>query len=90
METRAGGGGRSPVFRTFFPCAVKMLGEQLKDGEQLVGLYAYGMHRGHRKLETAVLGRQGVAEGQLVRHGVMPITVVRGWGDRMEAHMDHA
>ena len=38
----------------------------------------------------AVLGRQGVAEGQMVRHGVMPITGVRGWGDRMEVHMDHA
>ena len=31
-----------------------------------------------------------MAEGQLVRHEVMPITGVRGWGDRMEAHMDHA
>ena len=31
-----------------------------------------------------------MAEGQLVRHKVMPITGVRGWGDRMEAHMDHA
>ena len=31
-----------------------------------------------------------MAGGQLVRHEVMRITVVRGWGDRMEAHMDHA
>ena len=38
----------------------------------------------------AVRGRQGVVEGQLVWHGVLPITGVRGWGDRMEAHMDHA
>ena len=31
-----------------------------------------------------------MAEGQLVRHGVMTITGVRGRGDRMEAHMHHA
>ena len=31
-----------------------------------------------------------MGEGQLFRHGVMPMTGVRGWGDRMEAHMDHA
>ena len=36
------------------------------------------------------LGRQGVVEGQLLRRGLMPITGVEGWGDRMEAHMDHA
>ena len=33
---------------------------------------------------------EGVAEGKLVRHGVLPITGVRGWGDRILAHMDHA
>ena len=31
-----------------------------------------------------------MAEGQLVLQGVLPITGVRGWGDGMEAHMDHA
>ena len=31
-----------------------------------------------------------MAEGQFVWHRMMPITMVRGWGDRMEAHMDHA
>ena len=31
-----------------------------------------------------------MAAGQLDRHGVMPITWVRGKGGRMEAHMDHA
>ena len=31
-----------------------------------------------------------MAEGELVRHRVMRITGVKGWGDRMEAHMDHA
>ena len=35
-------------------------------------------------------GRQGVGEGEFVRHGVLRITAVRGWGDRMETHMDHA
>ena len=29
-------------------------------------------------------------EGQLVWQGVLWIAVVRGWGDRMEAHIDHA
>ena len=31
-----------------------------------------------------------MAEGQLVRHGVLPFTGARGWGDCLEAHMDHA
>ena len=35
-------------------------------------------------------GGSGAVEGQLVQHGVLPITRVRGWGDRMEAHMDRA
>ena len=39
METRAG--ERPPAFRISFPCTVNMAGVRLKDGEQLVGLYAY-------------------------------------------------
>ena len=31
-----------------------------------------------------------MAEGQMVRYGVLPITGVRGWGGRLDAHMDHA
>ena len=82
----------SPAFRILFPYAVNMAGVQLKAWEQLVGLYTYRLRGegGPWKLETAVLGRQGVGEGQLLRHGVMPITGLRGWGGRMEAHMDHA
>ena len=66
------------------------VGGALKEAEQLVMLYAYRLWRGPWNLETGVPGRQGVAEGQLDGHGVLPITRVRGWGDRMEAHMDHA
>ena len=39
VETHAG--ERTPAFRISFPCAVKMVGVQLKDGEQLVRVYAY-------------------------------------------------
>ena len=88
METQAG--EQTPTLRILFPCAVKMAGVQLKDGVHLVGLYAYRLRGGgHWKLETAVLGRQGVVKGLLVRHTVMPITRVTRWGDRLEAHMDH-
>ena len=44
---------------------------------------------GHSKLERVLGGRHGVAQGYLVRHGVLQITGVTGWGGRMEAHMDH-
>ena len=61
-------------------------------------LYAYRLRGGGGALEIGVRGAggggggQGVAEGQLsmVRYGMLPITGVRGWGDRLEAHMDHA
>ena len=35
-------------------------------------------------------GRHGLAEGQLVRRGVLPVTRMRNRGDRLEAHMDLA
>ena len=54
-------GERTPAFRISFPSAIKMAGVQLKDGEQLVGLYACQLRGGHWKLETAVRGRQRVA-----------------------------
>ena len=44
VETQAG--ERTPAFRISFPCIVKMAGVQLKDGEQLVGLYAYRLRGG--------------------------------------------
>ena len=91
VETQAG--EQTPPLRISFPCIAAMAsGVQLKEAEQLVALYAHRFRGGggHWKLETAVRGRSGVVEGHLVRHGVLPITRVRGWGDRMEGHMDHA
>ena len=91
VETQAG--ERTPAFRISFPCAVNMAGVQLKDGEQLVGLYAYRLRGGGGgALETGD-GGSGEAGG-----GRRTIGSARGdadhrdegWGDRMEAHMDHA
>ena len=31
-----------------------------------------------------------MAQGQLVQHGILPITGLRGCRDHVEAHMDHA
>ena len=88
VETKAG--ERTPAFRISFGCAINMAGVQLNDGEQLVGLYACRLRGGHWKLATVVLGTQGAAKGQVDLDGVMPISGMRGWGIRMEAHMDHA
>ena len=88
--------GADPPLRVSFPCAITIAsGVHVKGGEQLLALAqrcalcAYRLQGGHWKWECAVRGRQGVAKGQLVRYGVLPITGVRGWGDRLEAHMDH-
>ena len=37
---------RTPAFRILLPYAVNMAGVQLKNGEQLVGLYAYRLRGG--------------------------------------------
>ena len=84
-------GSAPPPPRISFPYTVKMA----RGGVEGWGAYCGALRlpvagEGHWKLETVVLGRQGVVKGQLVRHGVMPITGARGWGDRMEAHKDHA
>ena len=78
VETQVG--KNTLAIRILFPCAVHVAGVQLKDGGQLVGLYAYRLGRGHWKLDTAILGRQRVAHGQLVWHGVMPSPGRRGGG----------
>ena len=57
VETQAG--ERTPAVRISFPCAVHMTRVQLKDGQQLVGLYTYWLPGGHGKLETAVSGEAG-------------------------------
>ena len=56
-----------PAFRS--PTLSRWRGGELKDGEHIVVLYAYRLRGGGGdwKLETVVLGRQGVDEGQLVQ-----------------------
>ena len=41
-------------------------------------------------MDSCVKGRAGVPEGQLRRLAVLPLTGVRGWGDRAEEHMSYA
>ena len=49
-----------------------------------MGWYAYGLREGHWKLDAVVLGKQGMVEGQLLLHEVMPITGLRACWDHME------
>ena len=62
----------------FIPRAISMAsGVQLKE-EQLVALYAYQLAEVTGKWSVRM--RQRMAEGQLVRYCVLPITTVRGGG----------
>ena len=57
VETQAG--VHTPAFRISFPCAVKMAGVQLKDGEQRVGPYAYRLRRGALETGDGGFGKAG-------------------------------
>ena len=86
-----GWGAPPPPLPMPFSCPITMASwVQPKEAGQLVAFYAYRFLGGYQKLETTVPGRLGVAEGTLVRFGVLPITGLRGWGDCMEAHIGHA
>ena len=82
-------GPRVPPLKISFPCAITFpnSGGGWKEGEMIIALYTYQLHGGHWRMDCCVQGGAGVLEGQLRRLAALPLTGVRGWGQRAEEAM---
>ena len=91
IEVATQAGPREPPLKISFPCAITFPnpGGGWKEGEAIIALYAYRLRGGHWRMDCCVQGRAGVPQGQLRRWAALPVTGVRGWGDRAEEHMSY-
>ena len=65
MEVETQDGAREPPLKISFFCAITnpKLGGGWKEGERIIALYAYRLHRGHWRMDCCVQGRTGVPAG---------------------------
>ena len=91
VEVETQYGPREPPLKISFPCAITFPKprEGWKEGETIIALCAYQLRGGHWRMDCCVQGRAGLPEGQLRRLAALPLTGVRGWGDRAEEHMSY-
>ena len=89
VEVQTQDGPQEPPLKISFPCAIMFPdpGGGWKEGETIIALYAYQLRGGHWRMDCSAHGRAGVPEGQRRRLAALPLTGVRGWGDRPEEHM---
>ena len=72
-----------------FPCPiVVMVGSNLPEGQELVGLFAYRLVSGHRRVQTGV-ARIG-EEGTVTTAGIFGLNVVTGCEKRRPEWVDVA
>ena len=77
------------TLRISFPCPVVVMGgSNLPEGQELVGLFAYGLVSGHWRVQTGVsqIGEQGT----VTTAGVFGLNVVTGWEKRRPEWVDVA
>ena len=73
--------GVQGTLRISFPCPIVIMGgSNLPEGQELVGLFAYGLVSGHWRVQTGV-SRIG-EEGTVTTAGVFGLNVVTGWDKR--------
>ena len=81
--------GVQGTLRISFPCPIVVLGgSKLPEGQELVGLFAYGLVSGHWRLQTGV-ARIG-QEGTVTTTRVFGLNVVTGWAKQRPEWADVA
>ena len=70
--------GVQAALRISFPCPIVVMGgSNLPEGQELVGMFAYRLVSGHRRVQTG-LARTG-KEGTVTTAGVLGLNVITGW-----------
>ena len=85
MESR----GVQGTFRISFPCPIVVRGgDNLPEGQELVGMFAYRLVSGHWRVQTGVsrIGEEGV----VTTAGVFGLNVLTGWEQRRPEWADVA